>query len=66
LAAALAFAGDRPQPYAVYVDDTEAVWVSDWGANAILSFEPKTERFEFFPYPTLRQCAAACWSQRRR
>ena len=36
--------GDRPQPYAVYVDDTDAVWVNDWGANAILSFDPKTDR----------------------
>jgi len=43
--------GDRPQPYAVYVGDTDAVWVNDWGANAILSFDPKTERFESFPLP---------------
>ena len=43
--------GDRPQPYAVYVDDTDAVWVNDWGANPILSFDPKTERFESFPLP---------------
>src|SRR5215472_469195 len=27
--------GDGPQPYAVYVDENDAVWVSDWGANAI-------------------------------
>jgi virginiamycin B lyase len=27
------------------------VWVSDWGANAILSFDPKTGRFESFPLP---------------
>jgi hypothetical protein len=25
----------KPQPYAVYVDETDMVWVSDWGANAI-------------------------------
>jgi virginiamycin B lyase len=43
--------GDRPQPYAVYVDDTDAVWVSDWGANAILRFDPKTEKFEALPLP---------------
>lgn len=29
--------GDGPQPYAVYVDESDAVWVSDWGANAILA-----------------------------
>ena len=43
--------GDSPQPYAVYVDDTDAVWVSDWGANAILRFDPKSEKFETFPLP---------------
>jgi virginiamycin B lyase len=43
--------GDGPQPYAVYVDETDMVWVSDWGANAILRFDPKTEKFESFPLP---------------
>jgi virginiamycin B lyase len=44
-------AGRLPQPYAVYVDETDAVWVSDWGANAILRFDPKTEKFDSFPLP---------------
>ena len=26
--------GDGPQPYAVYVGETDMVWVSDWGAVA--------------------------------
>jgi len=39
--------GNGPQPYAVYVDETDAVW----GANAILRFDPKTEKFESFPLP---------------
>jgi virginiamycin B lyase len=43
--------GDRPQPYAVYVDETDAVWVSDWGANAILRFDPDTATFASFPLP---------------
>ena len=43
--------GDRPQPYALYVDETDAVWVSDWGANAIVRFDPKAEKFEAFPPP---------------
>ena len=43
--------GDGPQPSAVYVDETDAVWVSDWGANAILRFDPRTEKFESFPLP---------------
>ena len=37
--------GDGLQPYAVYVDETDAVWLSDWGANAILRFDPTTEKF---------------------
>jgi virginiamycin B lyase len=55
--------GDGPQPYAVYVDETDAVWVSDWGANAILRFDPNTEKFESFPLPdrdaSVRQLAGA-------
>ena len=43
--------GDGPQPYAVYVDETDAVWVSDWGANAILRFDPKTEKVNSFSLP---------------
>src|SRR5262249_36202529 len=27
--------GDKPQAYAVYVDDHDFVWLTDWGANAI-------------------------------
>jgi len=27
------------------------VWVSDWSENAILRFDPKTEKFEAFPLP---------------
>jgi virginiamycin B lyase len=53
--------GDGPQPYAVYVDEIDAVWVSDWGANAILRFDPKTEKLESFPlrdpYASVRQRA---------
>jgi virginiamycin B lyase len=36
---------------AALVAETDAVWVSDWGANAILRFEPATEKFETFPLP---------------
>ena len=41
--------GDQPHAYAVYVDDTAKVWVSDFTTNAILSFDPKNEVFESFP-----------------
>ena len=37
--------GDEPHAYAVYVDDKDKVWVSDFGANAILNFDPTSERF---------------------
>jgi len=41
--------GDLPRAYAVYVDERDIVWVSDFGRNAVLSFDPKTEKFT--PYP---------------
>lgn len=37
------------RPYAVYVDERDAVWLSDFSANAIVRFDPQTERFESFP-----------------
>ncbi len=43
--------GDRPQPYAVYVDDEDKVWLADWGANTLVRFDPVTEKFESFPLP---------------
>ena len=46
----LAPAGRLPQPYAVYVDETGAVG-QRLGANAILRFDPKTEKFDSFPLP---------------
>jgi virginiamycin B lyase len=38
--------GANPMPYAVYVDDRDVVWVSDFGGDAIVSFDPRTEKFE--------------------
>jgi virginiamycin B lyase len=35
--------------YAVFVDDKDQVWVSDWGANAIHRFDPVTQQFASFP-----------------
>jgi virginiamycin B lyase len=43
--------GANPRPYAVYVDEHDQVWVSDFGANAVLRFDPRRERFEPFPFP---------------
>jgi virginiamycin B lyase len=41
--------GARPRAYAVYVDERDSVWVSDWGANAMVRFDPATEAFTAFP-----------------
>ena len=41
--------GDRPQAYAVYVDERDIVWVTDFGANATLAFDPATERWTRYP-----------------
>lgn len=43
--------GNDPKPYAVYVDERDVAWVSDFGGNAILAFDPRTEKFERFAFP---------------
>ena len=35
--------------YAIYVDNNDKVWVTDFVANAIHRFDPGTETFESFP-----------------
>jgi virginiamycin B lyase len=40
--------GDAPQAYAVFVDETDAVWLTDFGANAIVRFDSATETFTSF------------------
>ncbi|CAA0091699.1 Virginiamycin B lyase [BD1-7 clade bacterium] len=37
--------GEQPQAYAVYVDETDKVWVSDFGGNRTWIFDPATEDF---------------------
>jgi virginiamycin B lyase len=44
--------GDNPQPYAVFVDREDIVWVTDFGADALVRFDPHTERMSAFPFPT--------------
>jgi virginiamycin B lyase len=44
-------AGEAPRCYAVYVDERDIVWASEWGGNAVLRFDPATERFERFGFP---------------
>jgi len=44
--------GENPLPYAVYVDEHDMVWVSDFGSNSFLRFNPFLERFEEFKIPS--------------
>jgi virginiamycin B lyase len=39
----------RPMAYAVYVDDQDIVWVTDFGANALLRFDPTSQTFTAIP-----------------
>ena len=36
--------------YAVYVDDRDQVWISEWTGNAMYRFDPATEKFERFDF----------------
>ena len=33
----------------LYVDEFDRVWLSDFGANTLLRFDPESETFESFP-----------------
>ncbi len=44
--------GDRPQAYAVYVDERDGVWLSDFGGNALVHFDPAGETFTVYPLPS--------------
>lgn len=41
--------GDRPRPHAVYVDDADKLWLSDFSTNTIVHFDPVTEAFTSLP-----------------
>jgi virginiamycin B lyase len=42
--------GADPRCYAVYVDDRDIVWASDFGGNAVWRFDPASEKFERFGF----------------
>jgi virginiamycin B lyase len=44
--------GANPMAYAVYVDDNDHPWLSDFAANALVRFDPSTERFTVVPLPS--------------
>lgn len=54
--------GSNPKVYAVYVDERDVVWLSDWGANALVSFDPTTERFESYPSPRRAPTCGRFWA----
>src|SRR5690606_20735267 len=41
--------GSKPKTYSVWVDEHDKVWLTDFDANAIVRFDPDSERFESFP-----------------
>jgi virginiamycin B lyase len=43
--------GGSTHVYAVYVDDRDHVWVSEWSHNAIHRFDPGTGKFESYAMP---------------
>jgi virginiamycin B lyase len=40
--------GEKPRAYSVYVDNHDVIWLTDFAANAIVRFDPNTEKFESF------------------
>ena len=44
--------GDRPQAYAVYVDEQDIIWLSDFGGNALVRFDPDLEQFTVYQLPS--------------
>ena len=43
--------GNEPRAYAVYVDERDVVWVSEWANNTTVSFDPRTETFARYAMP---------------
>jgi virginiamycin B lyase len=44
--------GENPKPYAVFVDEKDMVWISDFGSNAFVRFNPMTGIFDTIEIPT--------------
>lgn len=44
--------GEGPQAYAVFVDGQDIVWLSDFGTNSLVRFDPANESFASFPWPS--------------
>ncbi len=44
--------GNNPMPYAVFVDEKDTVWLSDFGANTFVRFDPMKETFTVIKIPS--------------
>ena len=44
--------GSNPMPYAVFVDDRDKVWLSDFGSNALVRFDPVASKFTRVTLPS--------------
>jgi virginiamycin B lyase len=44
--------GAGSQGYAVYVDAADDVWVTDFGTDSLVRFDPDTAQFQSFRFPT--------------
>jgi virginiamycin B lyase len=44
--------GENPMTYAIYVDEKDVVWLSDFGSNSLVRFDPLDETFEVFALPS--------------
>jgi virginiamycin B lyase len=42
--------GSNPRVYAVYVDERDIVWLSNFGGNAVFSLDPRSEQFERYGF----------------
>jgi virginiamycin B lyase len=43
--------GDNPRCYAVYVDERDKVWASDFAANSVVRFDAASEKFDSWVFP---------------
>ena len=57
--------GNSPQPYAIFVDDKDMVWLSDFGSNALVRFDPSQQKFEVSPAKSRGECAPTTWPEWR-
>jgi virginiamycin B lyase len=52
--------------YAVWVDDKDKVWLTDWSTNAIVRFDPLSENSTACPRIGPGPMYARCWADRAR